>query len=648
MTTNGAEPTGSEPEATGSEFQPTGSEPEPTGSEPEPTGKGSEVPGTVAVWADAADLDGFGRKPLSTEELARQEEALAAYIAATAGDQAPDEDAAVWTSLDSPPPLDVDSWLGQLADDQPEEEPAARATTVHPPSVLAVDWDDVADHDGSGPGGLGFESGSVLDHLEPGPVLAAALEDTMSAGLDGLSDDALAGVMLAFRRLESRGAAGLWAAAAELARRRDAAPDPRVGDHIHNETGMLLAWTRPAAQRLLSTGVSLARLPATSEALWAGRIDRLKAELIAYETGALDAELAAAVELLVIDDAPRLTTGQLRARLRRAVLAADPDAVRRRVAAAARDARVEMYGEVSGGTAALCGRDLPTRGALAADQRIDAAARELKAAGVDATLPQLRAAVFLGLLTGSDPRTFLPPSPDDQTVADPGPGTASPPPTDATSNPGAAGGAWLGPGPVTLRGSVNLTMPLASWLGQSFSPGDIAGFGPATAETCQDIADWISENPGSRWCVTLTDKTGRAVGHGCARRPPPARGDPAGLAAWLARLKIEPIEAGTCTHAREVPGYRIPARLHHIVKVRQRTCINPICRRQATKCDDDHTVPYDQGGRTCECDLGPACRTCHRTKQTPGWLLKQPSPGVFEWRLPNGRSVTSTPDPYPV
>lgn len=616
----------------------------------------------MAAWADARDLDGSSLEPPSEEGLAGQEEDLTAYIAATAGDEAPDEDAAVWAGLDSPPPLDVDSWLEQLDDDQPEEETTARAATVHPPSAVAADWDDVADHDGSGPGGPGFESGSVLDHLEPGPVLAAALGDTVAAGLDGLSDDALAGVILAFRRLESRGAAGLWAAAAELARRRDAAPDPRVGEHTDNETGMLLAWTRPAAQRLLATGASLARLPATSEALWVGRIDRLKAELIAYETGCLDPELAAAVELLVIDDAPRLTTGQLRARLRRAVLAADPDAVRRRVAAAARDARVEIYGEASGGTAALCGRDLPTRGALAADQRVDTAARELKAAGVDATLSQLRAAVFLGLLTGTDPRTFLPSNPDDQASSSPGSGAAGTPARDTSSNPdattaprrdttsspGAAGGAWLGPGPMTLRGSVNLTMPLASWLGQGFSPGDIAGFGPASVETCQDIADWIAENPGSRWCVTLTDKKGRAAGHGCARRPPPARGDPAGLAAWLARLKIEPIEAGTCTHAREVPGYRIPARLHHIVKVRQRTCINPICRRQATKCDDDHTVPYDQGGRTCECDLGPACRGCHRTKQTPGWRLDQPTPGVFVWHLPSGRRVTSTPDPYPI
>jgi len=83
------------------------------------------------------------------------------------------------------------------------------------------------------------------------------------------------------------------------------------------------------------------------------------------------------------------------------------------------------------------------------------------------------------------------------------------------------------------------------------------------------------------------------------------------------------------------------------VKIRQRTCINPICSHPAIKCDDDHTLPYHQGGRTCECNLGPASRGCHRTKQAPGWRLEQPTPGTFLWHLPSGRTITSTPDPYP-
>jgi hypothetical protein len=194
---------------------------------------------------------------------------------------------------------------------------------------------------------------------------------------------------------------------------------------------------------------------------------------------------------------------------------------------------------------------------------------------------------------------------------------------------------------------VNLTLPLATWIGAACTPADITGLGPATAQTAQQLADWIAASPGSRWCLTLTDHKGRAVAHSCATRPPPPPTDTQRLAAWLARLKIGPIEAGDCTHTRAVPGYRIPGSLDHIVKIRQQTCSNPICARPATQSDDDHTRAHDNGGITCECGLGPACRRCHQAKQAPGWRLEQPRPGEFVWQPPHGRRYPATPDTYP-
>jgi hypothetical protein len=613
---------------------------------------------------------------LTAAEQAREDEEMAAYLTATAGDEPP-EDAGLW----------VDPGFGEAMAEEPDPE--------EPDPVGAT-------------GGPGFASGSMLDELGPGPVLSAALEETCQAGLTALPDDDVAGVLLAGQRLEARGTAVMLAATAELARRRGADPDPRVGEHTETEIAMLLATSRRAGGRLIGFAVDMTQLPATSAALWEGRLDRVKAEVISYETGLLDPDMAAVVEQLVIEDAPRLTPSQLRARLHRAVMAADPDAARRRAAQAARDARVELFPERSGGTAALAGRDLPVTGAIAADQRIDAIARDLKAAGSPATLPQLRAAVLLGLLTGASPHSFLPP-PDEETpapartgdsshVSQPapmsrdttcpasstsgpaatdtpggpgvtdtssGPGVTDTPGFPGTETPGPAGTETPGPAGATdapgireagtgapaarptLRGSVHLTLPLATWLGTRQSPGDISGYGPATGQTCQELADWIAASPGTRWCLTLTDAAGHAVAHGCARRPPPPRTEPQKLAAWLARLKITPIQAGTCTHAREVPGYRIPQSLHHAVKIRQKTCASPICSRPAQACDDDHTVPYHQGGRTCECGLGPVCRCCHRVKQTPGWHLEQPTPGVLVWHLPNGRTRTTTPGIYP-
>jgi hypothetical protein len=529
---------------------------------------------------------------------------------------------------------------------------------------ISAGWADVSFHDHGGPGGPGFASGSALDTLPPGPGLAAALDDTFTQGLGGLSDDQLAGVILAARRCESRAAAQTLAAVAELDRRRMATGDPRLVEYTDTEVALLLTLPRRTARNLIASAADLSRLPATTAALAAGRIHRAQADMISFETALLDPDLAAAVEQLIIDEAPRLTTTLLRRRLRHLVLAADPQAARRRAEKAQQDARVEVQNERSGATTALCGRDLPTAAVLAADQRINRAARDLKAAGVAGTLPQLRAAVFLGLLTSTDPVTFLLPpqapadDPADDTArpataepatAEPGtaqPGTAQPgttqPGATPAGSPGQASGGGLG-----VRGTVNLTLPLGTWIGASLSPGDIAGLGPATAETSQQLADWIAENPGSRWCLTLTDSKGRAVAHGCARRPPPPPDDIQRLAAWLARLKIGPIQAGECTHARAVPGYRIPATLDHLVKVRQQTCSNPICARPAVQSDDDHTRAHDKGGITCECGLGPACRGCHQAKQAPGWRLEQPRPGEFVWQPPHGRRYPATPDTYP-
>jgi hypothetical protein len=151
-----------------------------------------------------------------------------------------------------------------------------------------------------------------------------------------------------------------------------------------------------------------------------------------------------------------------------------------------------------------------------------------------------------------------------------------------------------------------LTVSLTTWLGLTDSPGEIPGFGPADAVTSRDLADRIAATGGSRWCLSITSPAGHALAHACAGRPPPA--SPGEAAGWLARLTITPIAAGTCSHAREVPGYRIPDALHHVVKTRQKTCSAPGCGRRAARCDDDHTLAHDQGGRSCECNVAPPCK----------------------------------------
>jgi len=68
------------------------------------------------------------------------------------------------------------------------------------------------------------------------------------------------------------------------------------------------------------------------------------------------------------------------------------------------------------------------------------------------------------------------------------------------------------------------------------------------------------------------------------------------------------LETGVCAHRRESAGYRAPGSLRHLIRVRQQSCAFPGCGRPARRCDLDHTVPHDAGGRTCECNLAPTCK----------------------------------------
>jgi hypothetical protein len=422
--------------------------------------------------------------------------------------------------------------------------------------------------------------------------------------------------------------------------------------------------------------------------------------VIADEVTGLSNEHAAAVEQAVIGAATNQTTGQLRAATRRAVLAADPRAARKRKERALQDARVERWDE-HGGTAALAGRDLPPASVLAADKNLSALARQLKSAGAPGTLDQLRAQVYLALLTGTSVGSLIPAGPGGDSGMSPGdspqgfPGLAGDSPVSPTS-PGFSPPAWpsafgsLG----VPTGTVNLTMPLASWLGLSDAPGNVAGYGPLDADDSRAIADALAARSGTRWCLTLTDSHGRPVAHGCARAGPPgaqgtgSRGGPTGSPGdrsagsprdgpadspgdrpadsprdgprtgapgepearasgktWTFSLTF--LTGGDCDHARETAVYRPSAGLRHLIEIRHATCTYPGCRRPAARCDADHTVAYHRGGRTCLCNLAPLCRRHHAAKQASGWFLEQATPGVMTWTTPAGRRYVVGPSDYP-
>jgi hypothetical protein len=691
------------------------------------------------------------------------------------------------------PPDGADAWLADLPGPLLEEYLAAIEEPVGPEPIAAGFWNRATGD------GAGFASGGVVDDLPPGPTLAGLTADVCAAGLDRVSDDELIGVLRAARRLGSWSAWMELAAAGELAERRlaeEAAGQAGRAEHADAEIAAALTLTGRAADQLLDLAMTLRRLPLTAAALAAGTIDRPRAAAIAEELEGLDDADAAAVEERVLARAAGRTTTQVRAAARQAVLAVDPSAARKRQERAQGDARVERWTEHAG-TGALAGRDLPPTGVLAADQHLTDLARALRTAGLAGTMDQLRALVFVALLTGQPVSVLLPPgeAPSRGGPADPGSGigpcgtgglgsTGSPggasgsggtgdpdgaasrdgsdSPSSAAGRGGAGdfGGLDAAGGPV-LRGMINLTMPLGTWLGLGEIPGEVAGFGPVDAVDCRDMARAMAQHPSTRWCLTVIDQSGRPVAHGCARprrgppgadpgspggpgppaggdpgsgapeRPagagpgspggpgPPGGGDPRsgsgplaggdagspvatgssadlgrpggarspegarrprdagppmgvgalpvpavgarpvpgdggaglglpeGIAAWVAGVPVEWLETSGCAHRRESAGYRPAPSLRHLIRVRQRRCAFPGCGRPARGCDQDHTVPYEQGGRTCECNLAPLCRTHHQAKQAHGWRLDQTQPGIMTWTTPSGRRYTTGPSTYP-
>jgi hypothetical protein len=197
------------------------------------------------------------------------------------------------------------------------------------------------------------------------------------------------------------------------------------------------------------------------------------------------------------------------------------------------------------------------------------------------------------------------------------------------------------PGP-RLPALVNLTVPLATHLGLTDEPGVAAGFGPVDGPLARQLTNLAATDPATRCCLTLTSPSGHATGHGCLPGPAAL----AHLGTQPVTVTITPLARGSCDHAHEEPGYQPSRALRHLITARTPTCTAPGCRQPATRCDLDHTKPYNQGGRTCECDLAPLCRHHHRCKQSEGWQLDQPAPGIMIWTTPAGRRYRTTPDPY--
>jgi hypothetical protein len=223
-----------------------------------------------------------------------------------------------------------------------------------------------------------------------------------------------------------------------------------------SEIGTALHLTRRGADTQLGLAYQLhQRLPHVWQALSDGVIDLHRARVLADQTCHLPQESAEKVCDTALERASSQTTGQLRARVQRLIIQADPAAAQDRYEKKLTE-RMVVCEPTDAGTANLYGLDLPANEANAAMCRINRLAHTMKREGDRRGIDQIRADVFIDLLTGRGHQ--------------------------ATSG--------------SDHGVVDIRVDLTTLLELDDNPGEIPGWGPVIADTIRqmvgdaDQAEW--------------------------------------------------------------------------------------------------------------------------------------------------------------
>lgn len=350
-----------------------------------------------------------------------------------------------------------------------------------------------------------------LDEVPPGPILAAWLSSIDVHRLSGY--DRIV-VLRAHQRMATHYTAQTYR---DMAAVTDILRD-EFGDHpgetvlaAEAEIRTALTWTRRLTESELSFALDVQqRLPVLFGLLENGVIDVRKAKVIADGTIHLPDDTARTIVDHLLAEAPALTTGQIRARVRKLCITTDPDDAKNRYEQAVESRRVVMQPTVDG-TAHLFAFDLPPDGVAAASKRISRLARAAKTEGDPRTPDQIRADVLIDLLCGNDVAMSRSGSPDPR-------------------------------GARRTRGTLDIRVDLTTLTGLNDDPGDLAGYGPVIADIARKVAAGRHD---AEWRYTIVEPgTGRAIASGTTRRRPSA----------AQRRAVESVNP-TCVF----PGCRAPA-----------------------------------------------------------------------------------------
>ncbi|MDJ0925834.1 MAG: DUF222 domain-containing protein, partial [Acidimicrobiia bacterium] len=261
--------------------------------------------------------------------------------------------------------------------------------------------------------------------------------------------------------------------------------------------------TRRTAESEVGFSTELLRhRPTVFAALLLGRIDRHRARVLVDETLHVTDAVAEAALSELLPEAAGLTTGQLRNRIAKLCIDADPEAAQKRYERSVSHRRLELR-PTGSGSADLMGLDLPPHIAASISRWIHKEALKLRKLGDDRSMDQLRADIYLDLLRRR----------------------------------------YKG-GKVTQADFGNLDMKATAetLLGQSEESAELGGFGPVVADVARQVAEH-QDQAKRRW-ILVDPVTGQPLDGGIIRRRPTAS----------QRRRIEMLHP-TCIH----PGCRMPS-----------------------------------------------------------------------------------------
>lgn len=309
---------------------------------------------------------------------------------------------------------------------------------------------------------LSRERRSVLPEsvfgAEPGPELAAFLSVIDPKDLSGAD---LVMVLQAHQRLASHFQGKVYADIAALA---DVMFEYDGDMELAYEAAAFelraaLRLTRRSADIEIGFAQELtSRLPQVAAELLAGRVDVRRARVLIDETVHLSESEAHEVVDQIIDRAGQLTTGELRARVKKLRFAIQPEQAEQRYNTALEERRLVHQPTVEG-TSDLHLTNIGPDRAAQAMSRINRIAMSLRVEGETRTMDQLRADIAIDLLSGNP--TFQ----------------------------------------NTKAGKVDVLVDLETLARLNDHPGELAGYGPVIA----DIARQVAESSDGQWRYRVTD-----------------------------------------------------------------------------------------------------------------------------------------------